>query len=207
MSLFSTPFGQAIANAEGFGKENAIPTRANNPGDLAIGDLGYGTLGSGITIFPSLEAGVQALENQVARMTGQKSSSVYNPDMSIAQAGSLYANGDPSWAANVAKYLGLSPTDTLATAGKSVGLGNDSAVPWSEMSPAQMQQAVLAGAGSATTGTQDKAGSFAGIGLARISTVIMGLITVGSGLMMFKPVRDVSIEFGKGVAKGAMIAP
>ena len=204
MGLFSTPFAQAIANAEGFGVDGAIPTRANNPGDLALGDMGYGTLGSGITVFPSLAAGIQALENQVAKMTGG-TSHVYNPNMSIAQAGSIYANGDPNWGSNVAKALGLSPTDTLATAGKSVGLGSGQ-IPWTEMSPDQMQQTITGLAGTATTGTQDKAGSFAGIGLTRIVTVILGLITTGMGLMMFKPVRDVSIEFGKGVAKGAASA-
>lgn len=204
MSLFSNPFAQAIANAEGFGVDGAVPTRANNPGDLAIGDVGFGTTGSGITIFGSLEQGVTALQNQATKMTNG-GSSVYNPNMTIAQAGSLYSNGDPNWASNVAKYLGLSPSDTLATAGKTVGLG-DAPTSFSDMSPDQMQQTILGLAGSATTGTQDKASSFAGIGLARIVSVILGLITTGAGLMMFKPVRDVSLEFGKGVAKGVSTA-
>ena len=39
-------FARAIAKAEGFGLPGALPTRANNPGDMMLGDRGWGN-GSG----------------------------------------------------------------------------------------------------------------------------------------------------------------
>lgn len=84
----------------------AIPTTSNNPGDLEIGDQGSGTV-SGKTIFSSIEDGWNALTNQVSKML-YGGSSVYNPSMTIAQAGQLYSGGDPNWANNVATSLGVS---------------------------------------------------------------------------------------------------
>ena len=199
-SIFSSALANAIANAEGFGVSGAIPTRANNPGDLALGDIGYGTLGNGITVFPDVASGAAALENQVNKMVNG-GSHVYDPNMTIAQAGQIYSGGDSNWAKNVAQTLGVPSSTTLADAGKSLGQGSSS-VPWSELSLEQMQDWLTGHAGTAMTGTQDS--SFWGFGLTRIVTIIVGLISLGAGLMMFKPVRDVSVEFGKGVAKGAM---
>lgn len=59
----------AIASAEGFGPTNNIPTIANNPGDLELGNIGYGTTaaagGNAITNFGTLADGWAALQNQI----------------------------------------------------------------------------------------------------------------------------------------------
>src|SRR6266446_4703355 len=62
----------AIAHAEGFGVHNAIPTRANNPGDLKLGDLGHGDI-NGKTIFATAEDGWNALQKQIGLMASGQS--------------------------------------------------------------------------------------------------------------------------------------
>lgn len=103
---------QAIARAEGFYVAGSIPQRANNPGDLEVGDVGHGKLGEGITVFANPQAGWQALYHQVDRML-LGLSKVYLPSMTLAQVGMKYS-GDPNWAKNVAEALGVDESITLA---------------------------------------------------------------------------------------------
>jgi len=111
-----TPLMMAIANAEGFNVSGSIPQRANNPGDLVLGDIGYGTLGSGgITVFPSIDAGWAALANQINLIASGQSTAGYSPTMTIEQVGAIYS-GDSTgnWANNVAAYLGVSSSAPFA---------------------------------------------------------------------------------------------
>lgn len=109
----------AIAKAEGSGKPGAIPTIANNPGDLVEGDLGNGTI-QGKTVFASAQEGLTALENMVSGwLTGN--SRIYSPDMTISEISTWYVNGtadataaSDAWASNVANALGLSVNDPLS---------------------------------------------------------------------------------------------
>jgi hypothetical protein len=105
---------QAIANAEGYGVPGAIPTAANNPGDLVLGDIGYGTMGAGITVFGSSSDGWSALENQLQLISNGQSRN-YSPGMSIAQIGQVWAGGDGNWAINVASSLGVSTSTAFAS--------------------------------------------------------------------------------------------
>lgn len=103
---------QAIAHAEGFGIDGAIPTLANNPGDLVAGPDWTGpTLGANIKVFDSVDAGWNALYKQLwIALTGE--SNYYYPDMTIADMSKLWTATQPdNWAANVASYLGV-PTST-----------------------------------------------------------------------------------------------
>lgn len=97
-------FARAIASAEGYGIPGAIPTVANNPGDLKLGGE---TTSGGISIFASAEEGWSKLYRQLALIVSG-SSNYYNLDMSIAEMGRTYAGGDDNWATNVAGYLGVS---------------------------------------------------------------------------------------------------
>jgi hypothetical protein len=104
---------QAIAKAEGFGVDGALPTRCHNPGDLEVGDVGYGT-DEGKTIFSEDQDGWMALEHQCDLMlTGN--SHVYKPSMNFLQIAQLYTGGDNAgaWAQIVAQSLGISVTMTL----------------------------------------------------------------------------------------------
>jgi len=109
----------AIANAEGFNVARSIPQTANNPGDLELGDIGYGTLGEGITVFGSIDDGWAALANQINLIvTG--SSSHYSPNATLAQVGQTWS-GSSNWANNVAAYLGVSVNTPFASlAGETV---------------------------------------------------------------------------------------
>jgi hypothetical protein len=105
---------KSIANAEGFGIPDAIPTRANNPGDLVIPGWTGETLGAEkISVFSSVEEGWQRLYNQLNLIvTGR--SRVYTLDMSIAQMEKKYApHAAGTWARNVARGLGVDPDTSL----------------------------------------------------------------------------------------------
>jgi hypothetical protein len=110
---------KAIAAAEGFGVPGAIPTKANNPGDITDdGDLGYGVIqssgphGAAITIYPTAEEGWHALYKKLHRALAG-ASRVYRSDMTLAQIGIKWS-GDPAWARNVARSLGCDCNLTLA---------------------------------------------------------------------------------------------
>jgi hypothetical protein len=105
---------QAIANAEGFGAPEALPTRANNPGDLKLGDLGNGEI-NGKTVFPDAQSGWNALYKQIGLMIdgGSQFYSVTDSWRAIARTWvgtSDYVN----WLNNVTGQLGVDPDSTLA---------------------------------------------------------------------------------------------
>jgi hypothetical protein len=105
---------QAIGRAEGFGIPGKIPTLANNRGDLVLGDIGHGTLGSQkITVFATVEDGDAALAHEISLWING-ASKYYNSSMSWAQIGAIYAGPGTPWAANVAAALGVDPNSTLA---------------------------------------------------------------------------------------------
>ena len=110
---------EAVAAAEGFyahvapGEEPPIPVRANNPCDLMDdGNLGWGTLGEGITVYPAVEKGWEAAYHKFERMLNGHSS-VYPLTLSIAQVGMKYSGHDPNWGINVSRKLGVQPETTL----------------------------------------------------------------------------------------------
>lgn len=101
-------FAIAIATAEGFGDPGAIPTRANNPGDL---ELGGTTLGEGVTVYPTVEDGWNALYHQLLLVRDGRSH-VYRTDMTLTEFGATWSGGDPNWTVNVARVLATS-TDAI----------------------------------------------------------------------------------------------
>lgn len=102
----------AIGLAEGDNVVGAVPYRAHNPGDLKLGDVGLGTI-NGITIFHSDAEGEAALEKQLDK-AADGSSRYYHLDMTIADMARRWtANDADTWAANVARFLGVTPDTTL----------------------------------------------------------------------------------------------
>jgi hypothetical protein len=196
MSTASNPLAQAIAWAEGFGKPGAVPTTANNPGDLKVGDVGSGTTASGITVFPDAQSGWDALNSQVAKMLNG-SSNFYTPDNTIAQAGQTYAAGDPNWAKHVASYLGVDPNTTL---GNAAGNGSSSSTSSTDASNNPL------GANapfSATNPLNSSTGLLGSLSPARWAGGIIGIIAIAVGLLMFKQTQSIIIGSGKAVVKGA----
>lgn len=103
----------AIAHAEGYGVPNALPTRANNPGDLKLGDRGKGLL-NGKTVFGSSSEGWAHLRAQI-RLMWLDRSDYYGPDDNFRQISETWTGGDHSenWLAIVAADLGVGPDTTL----------------------------------------------------------------------------------------------
>jgi hypothetical protein len=106
----------AIAQTEGYGVAGQIPTLANNPGDLAIGDIGYSTMGSAkITVFPDITTGWQALQNQVNLIANGQSTAGYPQNATIAQVSNLYSGSTSGvWGNSVASILGVTPDTPFA---------------------------------------------------------------------------------------------
>lgn len=104
---------KAIAHAEGYGPLNNLPTRINNPGDMELGDLGYGVQ-AGKTIFRELDAGWEHLYFEVWLMLNGKSH-VYSPNLSLIEIAAKYTGNDnaAAWASIVAQDIGISVNDQL----------------------------------------------------------------------------------------------
>lgn len=98
-------FAQAISVAEGFGVAGAIPTLANNPGDITDvgqnlpGDTGQ-RMGANIIVFATATDGWNALYAQVQRMLSG-SDSLYPSSATLQAVGGTYASDPTNWPANV----------------------------------------------------------------------------------------------------------
>ena len=103
---------RGIAKAEGFYVTGSLAQRANNPGNLKLGDRGFGAI-DGKTKFATLADGWRALANQIELIASGKSA-FYRPDMTFAQIARIYTGGDKpdAWAAIVTQEIGATP-DTV----------------------------------------------------------------------------------------------
>lgn len=110
---------KAIAKAEGYYAQGSIPGAAHNPGDLKLGDKGFGTMGNGITVFPDEKTGFKALGRQVQAIQTGKSAN-YNPDMTLAQVAEKYTGKDKAadWANTVGQGIGMDPSTKISDADK-----------------------------------------------------------------------------------------
>lgn len=215
MSAGANALAQAIAQSESTNGQG-FPG-SNNPGNLKLGDIGYGTVNNGITVFPSLSAGVAALQQQAAGMLNG-SSSIYSPNMTVAQAANLYSGGDPNAASNWASYLGVSPNDPLSTlnagstgengitnysyggSGNSLSLGSVAGNP--------LQTAPQTGTGaSGNPASTSSSGSGSGASLgtisSRLAAFIIGMILILAGVFSFKQTQSIIKFAGKGAELAA----
>lgn len=108
-------FAQAIARAEGFYVAGSIPQKAHNPGDIKMINWTGPTLGEGISVFQSDDAGWSALYRQLwIIVTGQSSN--YYLDMTIDQMAAKWtATQQSSWAKNVAGFLAVDTKTPLVS--------------------------------------------------------------------------------------------
>src|ERR1700676_1431205 len=104
-----TRFSEAIAVAEGYGKQGPT-SKCNNPGNLTDdGDVGCGCVqtqgpnGAKVTIYKTPADGWAALNRKAGRML-RGASHVYTTDMTIAQVAMKWC-GDPNWGFNLAICL------------------------------------------------------------------------------------------------------
>lgn len=187
----------AIAGAEGYGKAGAIPTRANNPGDLALGNIGYGTMGNNITVFPNAAAGNDALVNQLTKIQNGTSKN-YTSDMTIAQIGQVWSGGDPNWAKNVAAKSGASTNSTFSDLLNSPGDFLGGILDGAKMAIGDMNPVTKVAA--------DNAGSGSLLDIGRWVSIVLGLILIGAGVMAFKQTSVIISQGAKLAVKGAELA-
>lgn len=104
---------QAIAHAEGFGVANAIPTRAHNPGDLKMGDIGNGAI-NGKTVFASDVDGWNALYKQIQLMISGNSD-YYQPSDSWRRIAQTWVGTSDyvNWLNTVTSEIGVDPDSSL----------------------------------------------------------------------------------------------
>lgn len=193
----------AIATAEGYGVPGAIPTLANNPGDLVLGNQGYGVMGNGITVFPTVQSGYDALNNQIGLIqSGQ--SAVYSQNESIAQIGNTWSGGNPAWANNVASSLGVSPSTPVSQ----IASPNSTPSLWSSISGAL---------GSLTGSTQLGPGPIGSVNgqplqaaatpssfsASRIAAGLIGLICIAGGVFALKSTQSLIVNTTGVAAKAA----
>jgi hypothetical protein len=111
-------FARAISVKEGFGTPGTIPTQANNPGALELGNIGYGTLkaanGQRITVFRTQADGWKALNKQLNLILSGKSPKYPNAqNMTLSEFGKTYSGGEAKYGADIADALGIDPSTTL----------------------------------------------------------------------------------------------
>jgi len=106
-------FAKSIGQAEGYGVAGAIPTLYNNPGDLKIGDIGFGIGPTGITKFDTPDHGWSALYKQLEKIADGTTRAGYTLDMSFSDMANKWAEGDQNWANNVSAGLGTSSSDQI----------------------------------------------------------------------------------------------
>ena len=97
-------------------KSGNLPQRNNNPGNIKAGgladNLATGTDSQGHLIFPTPEAGFEALVTDIqAKISGNSRFVKANP--TIAELGKVYAE-DPNWSNSVARILGVNPNTPTA---------------------------------------------------------------------------------------------
>lgn len=104
---------EAIARAEGFYVADSIPARTNNPGNLKIGDRGYGVI-DGKTIFATAKDGWNALYRQLDLVRIAKARFLKPTDTWREFARTWVGTADfENWLANVTKRLGAKPLDSV----------------------------------------------------------------------------------------------
>lgn len=113
---------KAIAKAEGFNVEGSLPNRTHNPGDMELGDRGWGTEAAK-TIYEKADwdadladknDGCSALRREcLAILSG--ASHTFETSWSILQLAQEWTGGDNvhAWASIVCEELGILPDMTL----------------------------------------------------------------------------------------------
>ena len=171
----------------------------NNPGSISgTGDTGT-SFGAGIGIYSTLAAGQQALQNQL-NLIASGQSAYYTPDTTLADFGTTYSGGNPSYGNNLANLLGVSPSTPIGQVINQNGssVNNVSSTNLLTDTYNRTKAALSSQAG----------GSFFGIKftLEGAVIIIVGLILIAAGLFSFKQTQTLITTVGRTAKRGAEIA-
>ncbi len=198
MSALSFPsLDAAIAKAEGFGTPGAIPTLANNPGDLTAGPFAtsHGATGSipaaggqQIATFPSVDAGTAAED----ALIGGNYAGGSITDLAAGWLSGSSPQTQANWANTVAGSLGVpASTPVSATAIAPASKPSDAQFcsgamwlnPYCLYAAAKNPSIILPGSGSS--------GGVGGFSFGRIAAALLGFIFIAGGIFMLKPTQTI----------------
>jgi hypothetical protein len=201
-----------IAQFEGYGTPGTIATRQNNPGDIVYGPFAQsqGATGAGargIAIFPTPEAGFTA-ENQLIQNIAGSGASIRDMIMQWAppNAPGNTPAGTDAYVNFVSKGVGSTPDTKVSSILGGSGVGGGSADTSKNPTLGDYLGSIF-GTGSydAYGRVQDKvtpaaqsADQFLGLNLGRAAAFLIGIITIGIGLLMFRPVADAAATVAPG---------
>jgi len=209
-SLAFPSLDAAIGQAEGFGTPDAIPTLANNPGDLVAGPFAtaHGATGSitaaggqQIATFPSVDQGTAAEDALIANnYTGGSLQDLATGWLK----GSSQAAQD-QYASNLSSILGVpssTPVSQLAGSGSPSAAGVAAPI---------TAGGILSSLTGAATNMAANATSFVlfGVPITRAAAFILGLIVIAGAIFLFKPAQQAAttvIRAGRNAAAGAAVA-
>ena len=183
----------------------------NNPGALE-------TTAGTHQQFPTLAAGQAALLNKL-NYDASGNSSVYSPNMSLAQFESVYTGGDPNAANNVGSILGVPTSTTLAqlsdqslnsnTANYGLdpyainlpGSGSVSIAPNGTVTNAMSQGTQTAVASNVPgTGIVSQFETWLADSQANVAAVIVGMILIAGAVFSFSSIKDTVVSGAKMLA-------
>lgn len=214
MSLDFSGLDSAIANFEGFGIDNSVATRNNNPGNLIATpwSMSQGAVGqdsSGFAIFPDVATGAQALDNlvKIQANNGLTLSDLINKVWAPPTATGNTSQSSSNYTDYVSNAIGLNPSSPVSAASGKSAL--DSSRDWLSgvlgLPPSKnssVDNIVNATPGAGTIINAAKTASwFSNLTLARAVTIIIGIIVIGAGLLSLKPVQNVVTQTGKVASK------
>lgn len=193
----ASTLAQAIAQLEGYGAGNNLPTIANNPGDLSPADTGdTGSVftdanGNQVTAFSDVSDGWAALESKLSKILSGNDP-MYDPNDTVAQFGNTYA-GNSTYGNELASLLGVSPSTPLS----SVAGGANLSAPIYE-NPAT---GGVANSQGQTVPANAAPGDFTLFGWnpPRVIMLILGIILFAAGLFAFKQTQTAITGAVKGV--------
>lgn len=185
--------------------ENTNPIY-NNPGAISgTGDTGS-SFGSGIGIYSTLDAGKEALSNQLANVySGNDPLYPGGSSMTLEQFGQAY-EGNPlsTYGDSLANILGVSPSTQLSQipsgiSGSTPTFSNGNLVVGNQtLTPQQATSSYLSG--NPTTGWIANIEKWITSHTEDVVVVIVGIILVASGVFAFKQTQTV-INLGAKVGK------
>lgn len=114
VASLASKLAHAIALAEGYFVSGSLPNRINNPGDMKLGDRGWG-VEEDKTVYPDPQTGMDALTREcTAILTG--ASHVYRVEWNFLQVAVKWTGGDNDgdWCKIVTDNLNIDPMTTIA---------------------------------------------------------------------------------------------
>lgn len=206
MSLNS--LAQAIAQEEqglvnGSLNSNTVGMSANNPLNLEMGDIGYGTAtaagGQQLTIFASLQDGWDAATNMLNKDVSGNSS-IYSPNMTLQEYMNTFTGGNQNAGNTVASILNVPSSTPISSFGNAVQSTQPSSTASTTTTAPSNSSSTPSGWWDTLKGYLPGTGA---PGVTDIVAIIAGLVLISGMVFGF---RQLAVTVQQGVKSGAALA-